>query len=115
MEEVHALSAGLKALTTAFTAGALSVCRESCGGHGYAAVNRLGALRSDHDIFQTFEGDNTVLLQQVGWGPGAGYLVGGEGGEGPWIGLAGRSRRVVGQAPVVVVVEGGEGRVDGRC
>jgi hypothetical protein len=33
---------------------------------GYAAVNRLGALRSDHDIFQTFEGDNTVLLQQVG-------------------------------------------------
>jgi acyl-CoA oxidase len=31
-------------------------------------VNRLGALRSDHDIFQTFEGDNTVLLQQVGAG-----------------------------------------------
>jgi hypothetical protein len=23
-------------------------------------------MRSDHDIFQTFEGDNTVLLQQVG-------------------------------------------------
>ncbi len=23
-------------------------------------MNRLGALRSDHDIFQTFEGDNTV-------------------------------------------------------
>ena len=31
----------------------------------YAATNRLGALRSDHDIFQTFEGDNTVLKQQV--------------------------------------------------
>ncbi|XP_078440912.1 acyl-CoA oxidase 2 [Wolffia australiana] len=63
--EVHALSAGLKAYVTAYTAKALSVCREACGGHGYAAVNRLGALRSDHDIFQTFEGDNTVLLQQV--------------------------------------------------
>eukprot|EP00197_Chlamydomonas_leiostraca_P012961 CAMPEP_0202866722 /NCGR_PEP_ID=MMETSP1391-20130828/8326_1 /ASSEMBLY_ACC=CAM_ASM_000867 /TAXON_ID=1034604 /ORGANISM="Chlamydomonas leiostraca, Strain SAG 11-49" /LENGTH=696 /DNA_ID=CAMNT_0049546701 /DNA_START=100 /DNA_END=2190 /DNA_ORIENTATION=- len=64
-EEVHALSAGLKAYTTAYTQVALGTCREACGGHGYAAVNRLGALRSDHDIFLTFEGDNTVLLQQV--------------------------------------------------
>lgn len=59
-------SAGLKAYTTAFTQDALSICRESTGGHGYAAINRLGQMRSDHDIFQTFEGDNTVLLQQVG-------------------------------------------------
>lgn len=63
--DVHSMSAGLKAYTTAYTASALNTCREACGGHGYAAVNRLGALRSDHDIFQTFEGDNTVLLQQV--------------------------------------------------
>ncbi|KAL0396592.1 UNVERIFIED_CONTAM: Acyl-coenzyme A oxidase 2, peroxisomal [Sesamum calycinum] len=32
--------------------------------------HRFGGLRNDHDIFQTFEGDNTVLLQQV-----AGYLL----------------------------------------
>ncbi|OVA14618.1 Acyl-CoA oxidase [Macleaya cordata] len=63
--DVHALSAGLKAYVTSFTAKSLSVCREACGGHGYAAVNRFGSLRNDHDIFQTFEGDNTVLLQQV--------------------------------------------------
>ncbi|KAJ7569225.1 hypothetical protein O6H91_01G067700 [Diphasiastrum complanatum] len=63
--DVHALSAGLKSYITSYTAKALSICRESCGGHGYAAVNRFGSLRNDHDIFQTFEGDNTVLLQQV--------------------------------------------------
>jgi acyl-CoA oxidase len=63
--DVHALSAGLKAYITSYTAKSLSVCREACGGHGYAAVNRFGILRNDHDIFQTFEGDNTVLLQQV--------------------------------------------------
>ncbi|XP_043696790.1 acyl-coenzyme A oxidase, peroxisomal [Telopea speciosissima] len=63
--DVHALSAGLKAYVTSYTAKSLSICREACGGHGYAAVNRFGSLRNDHDVFQTFEGDNTVLLQQV--------------------------------------------------
>ena len=65
MRPVFRACSGLKAYTTTYTAKALNICRESCGGHGYAAVNRLGQLRSDHDIFQTFEGDNTVLLQQV--------------------------------------------------
>ncbi|XP_008803753.2 acyl-coenzyme A oxidase 2, peroxisomal [Phoenix dactylifera] len=65
VSDVHTLSAGLKAYITSYTAKSLSTCREACGGHGYAAVNRFGTLRNDHDIFQTFEGDNTVLLQQV--------------------------------------------------
>ncbi|KAL8475071.1 hypothetical protein ACS0TY_031479 [Phlomoides rotata] len=68
--DVHALSAGLKSYITSYTAKALSTCRESAGGHGYAAVNRFGSLRNDHDVFQTFEGDNTVLLQQL-----AAYLL----------------------------------------
>ncbi|KDD75971.1 hypothetical protein H632_c413p1, partial [Helicosporidium sp. ATCC 50920] len=63
--DVHCLSAGLKAYLTETTNAALGVCRAACGGHGYAAVNRFGQWRSDHDIFRTFEGDNTVLLQQV--------------------------------------------------
>jgi acyl-CoA oxidase len=69
--DVHSLSAGLKAYVTTYTADALSLCRRSCGGHGYAAVNRFGIWRSDHDIFQTFEGDNTVLLQQTAGAPAA--------------------------------------------
>ncbi|KGN53223.2 hypothetical protein Csa_014485 [Cucumis sativus] len=36
--DVHALSAGLKAYITSYTAKSLSTCREACGGHGYAAV-----------------------------------------------------------------------------
>ena len=70
LAEVHTLSSGLKPVLTWATASALDVCREACGGHGYSAVNRLGELRDDHDIWKTFEGDNTVLLQQV-----AGELV----------------------------------------
>lgn len=73
--DVHSLSAGLKAYVTDYTATALSVCREACGGHGYAAVNRFGAWRSDHDIFKTFEGDNTVLLQQTAGVPRRSDLV----------------------------------------
>jgi acyl-CoA oxidase len=35
------------------------------GGRGYHAANRIGRLRADTDIFTTFEGANTVLLQLV--------------------------------------------------
>jgi acyl-CoA oxidase len=41
------------------------MCRETCGGEGYLAVNRFAALKADTDIYATFEGDNTVLLQLV--------------------------------------------------
>ena len=54
-----------KAYISGYTAAGINTCRECTGGHGYAAVNRFGEIRNSHDIFQTFEGDNTVLLQQV--------------------------------------------------
>jgi acyl-CoA oxidase len=63
--EVEALAAGLKAYSSWHALQTLQTCREACGGAGYVAVNRFAALRADADLFTTFEGDNTVLMQLV--------------------------------------------------
>lgn len=63
--ELETRAAGLKALATTFANDTIQVCREACGGAGYLAENQLTGLRADADIFATFEGDNTVLLQLV--------------------------------------------------
>jgi acyl-CoA oxidase len=65
MQEIEALAAGLKAVTTWTTTGALQECREACGGKGYLSENRIDALKNDTEIYTTFEGDNTVLMQLV--------------------------------------------------
>jgi acyl-CoA oxidase len=62
---LETLAAGLKAFTTWNTTQVIQTCREACGGEGYLAVNRLAALKADTDIYTTFEGDNTVLMQLV--------------------------------------------------
>lgn len=59
-------AAGFKAVSTWSALDILQECREACGGAGFMTENRLTGLRSDLDIFVTFEGDNTVLLQLVG-------------------------------------------------
>ncbi len=63
MQEIEGLAAGLKALATWHTTDTLQTCRECCGGKGYLWENRIGTLKNDADIYTTFEGDNTVLLQ----------------------------------------------------
>jgi acyl-CoA oxidase len=61
-------AAGTKALGTWHATETIQTCREACGGAGYLSVNRFDALRADTDVFTTFEGDNTVLLQLVAKG-----------------------------------------------
>jgi len=63
--EIEALAAGIKAYTTWFTTSTLQTCREACGGNGYLSDNYLGRLKADTEIYTTFEGDNTVLMQLV--------------------------------------------------
>ncbi|MFE7672109.1 acyl-CoA dehydrogenase [Streptomyces albidoflavus] len=66
--ELEARAAGTKALTTWHATRTIQECREACGGAGYLSLNRFAALKSDSDIFTTFEGDNHVLLQLVAKG-----------------------------------------------
>ena len=35
------------------------------GGHGYSSYSKMGVLINDNEVNSTWEGDNTVLLQQT--------------------------------------------------
>ncbi|NUO48610.1 MAG: acyl-CoA oxidase, partial [Polyangiaceae bacterium] len=63
--ELEAEAAGLKAIATWHATRTVQQCREACGAQGYLSVNRLPDLKADSDVFSTFGGDNTVLLQLV--------------------------------------------------
>ena len=58
-------AAGHKALATWHATRTIQEAREACGGFGYLSENRLADLKGDLDVYTTFEGDNTVLLQLV--------------------------------------------------
>ncbi|MEW1959521.1 acyl-CoA dehydrogenase family protein [Kineococcus sp. NPDC059986] len=64
--EAHA--AAMKVASTWHATRTIQTCREACGGNGYLADSRLPLLKADTDVFTTFEGDNTVLLQLVAKG-----------------------------------------------
>ncbi|XP_039053192.1 peroxisomal acyl-coenzyme A oxidase 1-like [Hibiscus syriacus] len=65
LPEVHACTAGLKSITTT-TADAIEECRKLCGGHGYLSSSGLPELFAVYVPACTYEGDNVVLLLQVG-------------------------------------------------
>ncbi|GJN01184.1 hypothetical protein PR202_ga18429 [Eleusine coracana subsp. coracana] len=65
LQEVHACTAGLKAVTTSATSDAIEECRKLCGGHGYLNSSGLPELFTVYVPACTYEGDNVVLLLQV--------------------------------------------------
>ncbi len=67
-QKLETKAAGLKACATWFATDTIQECREACGGAGYIWENGLTQIKADSDIFTTFEGDNTVLMQLVAKG-----------------------------------------------
>ena len=63
--ELESRAAGMKATLTRWATDTIQECREACGGAGYLSENGITLVRQDADVFATFEGDNTVLLQLV--------------------------------------------------
>jgi acyl-CoA oxidase len=96
--ELEAEAAALKALTSSHAVETARVCREACGGQGYLSVNRLPDLCADLEIFTTFEGDNTILLQLVAKSLLTGYKRRFEG-----TGVGGVVRHLAGRAKVAVL------------
>lgn len=66
MQDLETIAAALKASNTWHALNVLQQSREACGGNGFLQENHIVQLRSDFDVYVTFEGDNTVLMQLVG-------------------------------------------------
>jgi acyl-CoA oxidase len=66
--DVEGQAAALKAYASDLAVDTLHACRQACGGEGYMATSRITQHMADADIFTTFEGANSVLLQLVAKG-----------------------------------------------
>ncbi|XP_032179694.1 peroxisomal acyl-coenzyme A oxidase 2 isoform X2 [Mustela erminea] len=65
LPELHALSAGIKAMTSDLCFQGSELCRRACGGHGYSKLSGLPSLVTRVTASCTYEGDNTVLYLQT--------------------------------------------------
>uniref|UniRef100_A0A914EM17 Acyl-coenzyme A oxidase n=1 Tax=Acrobeloides nanus TaxID=290746 RepID=A0A914EM17_9BILA len=63
--DLHALSCGLKAVTTHHAALGLEQCRMACGGHGYSQASGFPLHYSVAVGACTYEGENMVMLLQT--------------------------------------------------
>lgn len=64
-KKIHAFTSGMKVLCTEHAEKCCRISRLACGGHGYSWYNELSRMHNDIDIYQTFEGDNTLLRLEV--------------------------------------------------
>src|SRR3712207_7371597 len=87
--ELESRAAGLKAAQTWHATRTIQMAREACAGAGHQQEKRLPPLKADTDVFNNFEGDNTVPLQPVAKGLATGHRDG-FGSDGGW-GQVGRA------------------------
>ena len=66
LQECHILLSGAKAIGTWWVNSALFVCMQSCGGHGYSVFSGIPHLIQNYAPNSILEGENTILLMQVG-------------------------------------------------
>lgn len=62
---IHAMSAGLKALTTLEVADGMEDCRKCCGGHGVLLSGGIAEMARDYTTYVTAEGDMVILHLQT--------------------------------------------------
>ncbi|XP_072454915.1 peroxisomal acyl-coenzyme A oxidase 2 isoform X2 [Notamacropus eugenii] len=65
LPELHALSAGMKAMISDHSILGAEVCQRACGGHGYSLLSGLPSLVTKITASCTYEGQNTVLYLQI--------------------------------------------------
>lgn len=73
---IETLAAGLKSMASWEAIDACQQARECCGGLGFLSENQIATVRRDIDVFATFEGDNTVLMQLLAKNKLASYAKG---------------------------------------
>ncbi|XP_013101987.2 probable peroxisomal acyl-coenzyme A oxidase 1 [Stomoxys calcitrans] len=66
MPEIHALSCALKVLCTTDGCAGIERLRLACGGHGFMTAANIGNIYGNAVAAYTYEGENTVLLLQIG-------------------------------------------------
>ncbi|CAD6185264.1 unnamed protein product [Caenorhabditis auriculariae] len=64
--DLHALTSGLKAVVTYLAGQGIEQARQACGGHGYSMASYMGEIYGVGIAGCTYEGENLVMMQQLG-------------------------------------------------